>query len=157
MGRAYSRARQHRDRQLGRHTHVNGYGVTLPNSQRFQNVGEFGDLGEQLLISEGPDFAGLAFPDDSCFVSTPGRYVAIETVEGNIDLPAHEPFSPRRVPFENLVPFAKPVKLTGDTTPKLVGIGLGFVVQPFVLFNALDVCRLAEFCRGLKDPGFIKD
>ena len=44
--------------------------------------------------------------------------MAVETVVGDVDLAALEPFCMRLVPFENGVPFSEPVQIFGLFCPK---------------------------------------
>jgi len=76
----------------------------------------------ELLVGEGADFAGLAFPDDGGFIFSRGEDVAVEAVVGEIDLAADEPFGPGGIPLEDFVPFFEPVQFAGDAAPEFVGI-----------------------------------
>ena len=144
MRRADARASEHGDRQFRTHAHVDRDAIALLHAERLQDIGELADFGEQLLISEGADFAGFAFPDDSGFVGASVLDVTVETVVGEIDLAADEPFRPRTIPLENFRPRLEPVQLLGDSSPELFGIFAASLIKAFVVFEAFDVSLLAE-------------
>ena len=83
--------------------------------------------------------------------------VAVEAVIGEIDLAADEPFCPRAIPLENLVPFLEPVQFAGDPRPELLGIVDGFLVEALVFLEALDVGVLAEFCWRIELALLVQD
>src|SRR5947209_11245058 len=101
VGRPDPGTGQHGDSQLRRHTHVNGHAIALADTQALKNIGEFLNLPKQLLVGEDANFSWFAFPHQSCLVFSPSLHVAVETVIGEIELPAHEPLRPGRLPFEN--------------------------------------------------------
>ena len=115
------------------------------------------DFAMELLIGEGTDFAGLAFPDDGGLVLASGLHVAVEAVVGEIDLSSYKPLGPRAIPFENLVPLLEPVQFAGDARPELVGIVNGLFVEAIVLVEALDVGFLGEFGRTLELALLVQD
>ena len=65
---ADARASQHRNGQLRSHAHVDGDTITFLYTQRLHHIGEFLHLAMKLLVGEGPDFTGFAFPDDGGFI-----------------------------------------------------------------------------------------
>ena len=78
----------------------------------------------QLLISERPRVAGLAFPNQSRFVAPPGSEMTIETVVRDIDFAADKPLRVRRLPLQHLIPFLEPVEFAfRKPRPELLGIG----------------------------------
>ena len=104
----------------------------------------------ELLVGVGADFAGLALPDDGGFIFARGLHMAVEAVVGEIDLASDEPFGPREIPLEDVVPFFEPVQFAGDAAPEFVGLVHRFFVEALVFLDALDVSVLAEFWRRRK-------
>ena len=83
--------------------------------------------------------------------------MTVETVVRDIDLPAREPLRPRRIPFENAVPLAEPVKLARYVAPELFRVGFGLPVDSLVFGKAFDVGFLAELRGRLKGPALVQD
>jgi hypothetical protein len=105
--RADPRAREHRDRQLRDHRHVQRYAISLADAERGERVREPAHLGVQLSVGERALVAGLALPDDRGLVAAPrvlALEMAVETVVRDVELPAHEPLRERRLPVEHLLP-----------------------------------------------------
>ena len=117
-----TRTGQHGDGKLGSHAHVDRDAVAFVYAQRFQHIGELLHLAMQLLKGERPNFAGFTFPDDGGFVLARGLDVAVEAVVGEIQLAANKPLCPGMVPFENFVPFLKPVQFFGNSSPEFFGL-----------------------------------
>ena len=111
----------------------------------------------ELLIGQGADVAGFAFPDDGGFIFAGGRDMAVETVVGDVELSADKPFGPGSVPFQDLVPFFEPVEFVGDSGPEFFGVFDGFAVDAFVFFQALDVGLLAEGLGAFELPVLVED
>ena len=59
--RADARARQHRDRKLGNHRHVDRDAIAFLNAELAQTVGKLAYVVEQLLVGDRPAVAGFAF------------------------------------------------------------------------------------------------
>ena len=55
-------ARQHRDRQLGDHRHVDRDAIAGPDAELLQRVGRLADLALEVGVGDGPRVAGLADP-----------------------------------------------------------------------------------------------
>src|SRR5215471_12686131 len=144
MRRSNTRTCEHRDWQLGRHAHVDDHAIALLYAQRLENVGELLDFAMELLVGQSPDFAGFALPNEGSFVFSRGEYVAIETVVGKIDLAAYEPFSPGRIPVQNLVPFLEPVQFFCNAYPEFFGILYRFTIDAFIVIKAPDLRLLPE-------------
>ena len=125
---ADSGAGEQRDRELGGHTHVNGYAVAFFNAEGLEGVGEFLDLCVKLGVGELFDFAGLAFPDNGDLVGAAAEGVAVDTVVAEIDLAADEPFGYGELPIEDFGPLLKPVQLSGRLGPESFGIDRKSVV-----------------------------
>ena len=85
-------------------------------AERFQDIGAAGDFGVELLVGEGADFAGFAFPDDGGFVFSPRGEMAVEAVVREVEFAAGEPFGPGDVPVEDFGPRFEPVEFAGDFT-----------------------------------------
>ena len=96
---SHTRTRQHRNRQLWRHPHIDRDAVALLHAQRLQHVGELLRLTMQLLIGQGTNFPGLALPDQGSFILTPGLHVAIQTIVRKIQLAADKPLGPGIIPL----------------------------------------------------------
>jgi hypothetical protein len=155
--RADARAGEHGDGQLGSHTHVDGDSVAFFNTERLEHIGEFLHFAMKLLIREGADFAGLAFPDNSGLILAVRRNVPVEAVIRKIDLAADEPLRPWTIPFENFVPFLEPVQFAGDAAPKLVGIVDRFPIESLVLGEILFIILLAENGRRRETALFLQN
>src|ERR1700687_5130936 len=104
----------------------------------------------QLLVGESANLAGFALPDDRGFILAPGFDMAIQAVIREVDLAPDEPFRPRAIPFENLVPLLEPVKFAGNPRPEFVGVVDGFLVEMLVFVQRLDVGLFAELGRRLE-------
>src|SRR5215831_9273721 len=147
VGCANAGAREHRDRQLGRHSHVDGDAIAFLDAEIFQHIRELLHFAVKLLIGEYANLAWLAFPDDGGFVFPSGGDVAIEAVVGEVDFSADKPLGPWAVPFEHIVPLLEPVQFVGNAGPELVGVVDRFLIEALVFVEALYV-RLAAKFRG---------
>ena len=148
-----ARAGEQGDGELGRHAHINRYAVALLYAERLQHVGALRNFGEQLLIGQRADFAGFAFPDEGGFIFAPGGDVPVETVMREVELAADEPFRPRDVPLENLLPWLEPVELASRCRPRRFGVAFGFGVEALVVGDALDMRLRAEVGRADRRRG----
>ena len=130
---------QHGDDQLGDHGHVQGHTVTLVDVQGAQGVGHTADLGIEHLVGEAAHVHFLfALPDEGGLVAAAGDEVAVDAVEGGVELGAGEPsvLVPRFVGLQYLVPALEPVdQLRCACTPEVIGVfqsspadGVGFVL-----------------------------
>ena len=88
MRRADARAGEHGDRQFGNHRHVDRNAIAAPNAELAQPVGKAADSIEQLAIGDGPAVAGLAFVIIRDLLAAAGSDVAVEAVDGNVQLPS---------------------------------------------------------------------
>ncbi len=123
-------ARQHGDRQLGDHAHVDGDPVALADAQRLQPVGELRHLGVELAVRDGAGVAGLADPVVGDLVAVIGE-VAVEAVETQVELAVSEPFEEGRVrvvePFGRLLEPRDAVESL--SMPEGLEVGLGLVID----------------------------
>ena len=152
MNRANACAGQHGNGQFRCHAHVDRHAIAFLDPERLQHVGEPLHLAMQLLVAKGTNFAGLTFPDQGSSVFAPGLHVAVETVVGNVDLPADEPFHRGRIPFEHAIPGFEPVQLASYAAPELLRLLDRLFINSLVLFQALDVSLLSKFRWSLKLP-----
>jgi hypothetical protein len=106
--RADPGAREHRDRQLGDHAHVDRNTVALAHAERPQAVGQPADLAEQLPVRERSPLAGLALPVIRDLVAAARLDVAVQAVVRGVQRAAHEPLHPRRRPLHHRVPPLEP-------------------------------------------------
>src|SRR6516225_188560 len=155
--RANAGARQHGDGQLGRHAHVDGDPVASPNTQRFKDVGELLHLAVQLLVGQGANFSWFAFPDQGGFVFPPSFHMPVHAVGGKIELCSHEPFGPRIVPLENLIPLLEPFEFFGHASPELFGLLDRLAVDTLVVRKGLNVSLLAETFGALELTPFLEN
>src|SRR6185369_1678476 len=101
MRRANACTREHRNGQLRNQRQVKRDAIAALDAGVFENVRKLADFRVQLLISERTRLAGLAFPDECRFVASPGGQVSIQTVVGDVDFAAAEPFRVWWVPLEH--------------------------------------------------------
>src|SRR2546426_12010241 len=94
----------------------------------------------QLLIGERSRVAGLAFPNQSRFVASPGSEMTVEAVVRDIDLAAGKPLRMRWLPLQYALPFLEPVEFAfRKTRPELFGIGRRLRAQRFQFRHRFDV------------------
>src|SRR5262249_31055085 len=90
-----SRTRKHRDGELGDHTHVDRGPVAFLNSQRFHDVCKAANLVMKHLITEGPNVARFAFPENCYFVFPGAAEVPIDAVVRDVRLAIDKPLRKR--------------------------------------------------------------
>src|SRR2546425_10640410 len=110
MRGANPRAGEHRDRQLRNQRHVQRDAITFFHADLLQHVCKATDFSMQLLIGERSRVAGLAFPNQSRFVTSPGSEMTVEAVVRDIDLAAGKPLRMRWLPLQYALPFLEPVE-----------------------------------------------
>ncbi len=110
VGCADAGARQHGDRELRDHRHVDGDSVALLHAKPAQRVREAADLVEQLGVRDGARVAGLTFPVVRHAVAQSRGHMAVEAVGADVELAADEPLRIRRLPRVELVPRLHPVE-----------------------------------------------
>ena len=86
VGRAETGTGQHGDDRLGDHRHVDGDLVPGPHPQLGEGVGGLADRGEQLGVGDGAGVARLALPVEGDPVTEPGRDVAVDAIDGHVEL-----------------------------------------------------------------------
>ena len=157
MRRTNPGAGQHRNRQFGRHTHIDRHPVALLNATRLQHIGELLHLAVKLLISKSPDLPRFAFPHDRGLVLARSLDMPIQAVIGNIGLATNKPLGPGSIPLQNPVPRLKPVQFARDFAPKLLRVLYRFAVKAFVSLQAANVGARAKLRRRLKFTLFLKN
>ena len=144
MHRADSRAGQHRNRCLGNVRQINDDAIAFLDVVAFQHIREAADFAMQLLIGERALVAGFAFPNYCRLVPTRSGEMPVQTIFGNVQFPAHEPFRERRLPFENLFPRRAPDQLLRFARPELGRLPDRFSIHSPILSQALDPRITAE-------------
>ena len=139
MGRPDAGAREHGDRKLRDHAHVDADAVALRDAELPQRVGKARDLAQHLRVREiGALALGLADPVVGDAVSPPGLDVAVETVPGDVQLAVGEPGAVGRIPLEPLGRLLEPVdELVRETAPEPLGILVGATVDGVVVDERL--------------------
>src|SRR5262245_14424979 len=80
-------------------------------------------------VAESALLVLLAEPAIRDPIAVAGGDVPIETIGGDVDLPADEPLRPRRIPAQDLVPSANPIELLcGEPGPKPLQIAFPLAV-----------------------------
>ncbi len=146
---ADARAGQHGDGELGNHRQVDGHAVALAHPQALQHVGELVDLAVELPVGEGAAVAGFALPDQSRLVALAGSIradVAVETVDADVELAAHEPLGLRRFPREHLAPGLEPLQARRPRGPEALRVARCLAVDAGVVHIGL----ATELRRGLE-------
>jgi len=95
-------AREHRDRQLGDHRHVDRDPVALPDAQLLERVRAALGLIEEVLVRERARVARLALPVVRHLRALAGLHVAVEAVLRDVQLAIGEPLRVGRLPLEDL-------------------------------------------------------
>ena len=81
----------------------------------------------------------------------------VETVIGQIHLPADKPLRPWALPVEDFVPLFEPVQLGGNAAPEFFRLLNRFAIDALVLFLAFDVRGPAEFLRRFEFALFLQN
>ena len=137
VGRPDPGARQHRDRKLGHHRHVDRHPVALADAVTFQRGGEQADLAIEVPVGEDPRIARLAFPDQRGLgLARPFR-VPVQAVVGHVQLAADEPLGVRRLPLERLLPGREPVQLARALLPELHRVPRGLGIDRLAIHDGV--------------------
>jgi hypothetical protein len=130
--RADPRAREHRDRQLRDHAHVDPDRSTFLHAEFSERVREAHDLALKVGEADRPPLAlRFAFPVVGNAIAVPRVNVTVDGVEAHVELPADVPLRVRRVPFvegrERLEPgdTRSPLRFPELLPVPLVDVGLG--------------------------------
>src|SRR5579864_5682005 len=108
----------------------------------------------QLLISQRPLFAGLAFPNDRRLIPAMRCEMSIQTIFRDIEFAADKPLRERRFPFENFSPALLPGQFVGFARPKFLRMLDRLAIHPAILLEAFDPRLLRKFLRRFKDALF---
>src|SRR5262249_59910803 len=84
--------------------------------------------------------AGFTLPDEGGLAPARGVDVTVETVVGDVELPAHEPLRVGHLPLERLLPRLEPAELAREAFPEPDGILGGLRVDR----RPVDVRALGE-------------
>ena len=108
VGRAQARAREHGNRQLRDHPHVDPDRRALADAELLERVGEAHDLALEIGERDRPALVlGLALPVVGDLVADPGLDVAVDAVEADVELAADVPLRVRQVPLVELARTAR--------------------------------------------------
>ena len=153
MHRANPRARQHGNRCFRNVREINDDAIALFDFVALQHIRETANFAVQLLVCEGALVARFAFPDNCRLVppKTFGTQMSIETVFGNVQLPADEPLCKRRLPLEDLFPSRPPDEFACLSRPEFCGLPDGFAVHSPILSETFDPRLAAEV------PGWLEN
>jgi hypothetical protein len=129
MRRSDARAGEHRGGRLRHHRHVDRDAVVALDAEALEHVREPLRHVEQLGVGDRPPLAVFALPVERDPLAEAGVDVPVEAVVRNVQLPAHEPLRPRRLPVEHLLPGLRPVELARPALPPAFGVALRVVVD----------------------------
>jgi hypothetical protein len=132
-------AREHGDRELRDHAHVDAHPVALGDAQVSERVGKARDVAQHLCVREiGALAVGLADPVVGDPVSLAGLDVTVETVPGDIQLAVGEPGAMGWIPLEPLGRLLEPAdELVRELAPETLGILVGATVDGVVRDHCL--------------------
>src|SRR4029077_2250498 len=120
----------------------------------FEHVREAADFAMQLLIGERALVAGFALPNYCSLVPTRSCEIPVQAILRNVQLPAHEPFRERRLPFDNLFPWRAPNQLLRFAGPEFGRLSNRFSIHSPILSQALDPSLTAKTRSRLEDAFF---
>ena len=165
--RAEPRAREHRDRKLGDHAHVDRDLRPLADAELLERVREADDLGLELGVRELPPVAlRLALPEVGDAIAEAGVDVPVDAVVRDVELAAEVPLRVGKLPLVELREGLEPRHaLAALALPELVEVALVDVglrhrergevgrrrVAPVLREDRLD--RLVAHARFLTTPG----
>src|SRR5690606_24468621 len=92
-------------------------------------------------------FPQFTFPDDGRLVLPDSLEVTVHAVIRRVQLAVDEPLGERRIPFQDLIPFLKPVQAFRLSRPKSFQIFASFFIKAEILGVSLGY----EFGRGMED------
>ena len=121
--------REHRDRELGNHSEVDGDAVALRDTERLERVGDALRLGEHVGVGEDARVARLTLPVERDLVAMARRDVTVEAVVRDVQASTDEPLRKRQIPVEDRRPFLVPVERERLAGPEALPVALGVVVE----------------------------
>ena len=154
MNRADPCAGQHGNRQFRHQRHIDRDHVAPAYPQFLQRVGKPADLGVQHLVGQHAGLAGLAFPDQGRLVPPRGLKMDVQTVVGNVCLPADEPLGKRLVPLEHLLEGLEPVQFISHAAPESLQVFSRLTAQFLILRHGTDSGLRRKFAWRREDPLF---
>ena len=124
---ADTRARQHRDDDLGDHRQVDPDDVLGLDAERLQPVGQPLDVAQQIGVGDGALLALLAVPVVGDAIAPAGLDVAVQAVVGDVELAVGEPLVEGRVAVvEHLGERGGPVDERAGLLGPELGDGIAF-------------------------------
>ena len=130
VGRPDPRARQHRDRQLRDHRHVDRDPVAGRDAELEERVGGLADLALEVGEGQRPGVARFADPVVGDLVAQAALDVPVDAVVGDVELAAGEPLGERQVPLERRREGRRPVDAVARVLrPEGLEVGLGLGVH----------------------------
>ena len=149
-------AREHGDRKLDEHRHVEADPVALADAQASHSVGELVDLAIYLRVGPLLDLAGLTLEPEADLVLHVCLHVPVESVVDDVVLATDEPLGPRGLPLEDLVVGLVEVQeLIGHFLPEPLDV-LAFLeefvegLDAMLVHPGLDVAVRNQLRRGLE-------
>ena len=137
---------------LGNHGEVDGDGVTLLDAQVGEDMGELGDLPEELAIGDIPSLTGLVgLVDDGDSVGVLVG-VSVDAVVRGVELALYEPgvvAVGEGTAVGGLEILAPRKELAGALSPEHIGLGDGLLVQLLVLLEVWRKVMLAQVQKEL--------
>ena len=152
MHRANPRARQHRNRQLRTHPHVDRHPVAALHSQPLQRIGEPLHLRVQLAVGDPPHLARLALPQQRRLLPPRAQRVPVHAVVAQVQLAANEPLRRAHLSLQDLLPRRKPLQPARRLRPESLRLLHAVPVHRLILFHALDVGASRKLRRRRKHP-----
>ena len=156
MHRANPRTRQHRNRQLGNHRHVQRHPISRLHPQLLQHIRKLTHLAMQVLIPQHASIPGFPFPDNRGFVSMRPQEVTVHTVIAGVDPASDKPLSLRHLPLQHRVPAPKPVQVLRHLSPETSRIVLRPLPHGVILLLTANVRLRRKCCRRGKGSRFLK-
>ena len=162
MNRADARAGEQGDGGFGDHRHINRHAVAFLDAQRFQRVGKFADFRVQFRVGDFFYlFLRFALPEDGDFIARFGFQMAVEAIDGHVELAVLEPGVPDdprvSVPgeFSRDGGLLEPIQRVRLFQPERVRLANRAFVQGVVL-RGVKMRALQNFRRWREGAGFLK-
>src|SRR5215831_3919365 len=145
---------QHRNRSLWNVREIDDDAIAFFDVVPFQHIRETADFAMQLLISERAFVARFAFPNYCRLVSVRTGKVPVQTIFGNVQFAADEPFRERRIPFEHFSPRRAPDQLLRFACPEFRRLPNRLSIHSAILSQTFDPCLAAEVWWWLENALF---